>query len=185
MAQFVSNQFQAALSHLLAAEGRGAQSRLAGQQHIDRGYLNGIVKGRKPGSEEVRVKIAAHFGMAYEEMLALGRRLLAGEEEEGDVSSSHVPEALSGENAREEDHRLATLERVGSISEVIRKAVTILESDTRYRGILADLIDVFYEAVGTAEDNLSLRNQMREMELRIAGLEKRLSEEKDHPKKFA
>ena len=77
MAQLISQQFHAALCHLLKKEGRGAQSRLAIQQKIDRGYLNGIIKGRKPGSEKVRGKIAAYFQMTYDEMLLLGRRLLA------------------------------------------------------------------------------------------------------------
>jgi len=66
MDQLITNQFRAALTHLLAQEGRGSQARLAKQQNIDRGYLNAIVKGRKSGSEKIRSKIASHFDMAYE-----------------------------------------------------------------------------------------------------------------------
>ena len=76
MDQLITNQFRAALTHLLAQEGRGAQARLAKQQNIDRGYLNAIVKGRKSGSEKIRSKIASHFDMAYEDVFVLGRRVL-------------------------------------------------------------------------------------------------------------
>ncbi|MCJ7602939.1 MAG: hypothetical protein MUO63_15760 [Desulfobulbaceae bacterium] len=71
MAPSVSNHFNAALTYLLNQEGRGAQSHLAGQQKIDRGYLNAIIKGRKSGSEDVRAKIATHFHLNYEDMLVL------------------------------------------------------------------------------------------------------------------
>lgn len=79
MNQSVTNQFQAALGHLLIREGRGAQSRLASEQNLDRGYVNAIVKGRKPGSDDVKAKIAGHFNMTYEEMLSLGRGILSGD----------------------------------------------------------------------------------------------------------
>lgn len=49
--------------------------RLALAQNIDRGYLNAVIKGRKPAAEEIRLKIADHFGMLYEEMLVFGRRV--------------------------------------------------------------------------------------------------------------
>jgi len=71
-------KFRAALDFLLAREGRKAQSRLANQQNIDSGYLNSIIKGRKPGSITVREKIAAHFDLEYEDMLYLGRWILSG-----------------------------------------------------------------------------------------------------------
>lgn len=65
-----------ALSHLLSKEGRGAQSRLSRERNIDRGYLNAIIKGRKPGSDSVRTQIAEHFNTTYEEMLAMGRSII-------------------------------------------------------------------------------------------------------------
>jgi len=65
------------------------------------------------------------------------------------------------------------------------KVVEILESDTIYRDVLAELIDAFYDAVSTKKDNLKLRNQMKEMESRIVSLEKRLADDKDSPRKSA
>lgn len=53
------------------------------------------------------------------------------------------------------------------------KVVAVLESDTIYRDILADLIDAFHEAVSTHNENLALRNWMKEMEVRIARLGKK------------
>ena len=58
MIQSVAKQFHAALTHLLSEEGRGAQTRLANEQQIDRGYLNAIVKQRKLGSDKIRERIA-------------------------------------------------------------------------------------------------------------------------------
>ena len=52
--------------------------RLAVAQSIDRGYLNAVTKGRKPAAEEIRLRIADHFGMTYEAMLTLGRAVLEG-----------------------------------------------------------------------------------------------------------
>ena len=71
-------KFRTALEFLLAREGRRAQSRLSKEQSIDSGYLNSIIKGRKPGSITVREKIAAHFDLEYEDMLYLGRWILSG-----------------------------------------------------------------------------------------------------------
>ena len=76
MNQTFLKQFHAALIHLLKEEGRGAQTRLASEQEIDRGYLNAIVKQRKCGSDKVWDKIAHHFKMTFEEMLSFGRNIL-------------------------------------------------------------------------------------------------------------
>ena len=187
------------MSYLLGEEGRGAQSRLSCEQKIDRGYLNAIVKGRKPGSEEVRMKIAAHFRIPYEEMLALGRRLLDGDEIQvagasGNGTSETVPlppvSAIAhATDGSATDDRITPFAKPGRekepIAERLRKTVAILESDTSYRDVLADLIDVFYGAVRATDDNLALRNQMRAMESRIASLEKQLAYKKENPRKFA
>ena len=168
MAQSVSNHFNAALTYLLHQAGRGAQSHLAGQQKIDRGYLNAIIKGRKPGSDDVRAKIAAHFHLTYEDMLALGRRILENREED-------ILEGDSGVEQKELIHDKATETAGGvisSISEKIMKTVVVLESDSTCRDVLADLIDAFHEAVSTHNENLALRNRMKEMEVQIARLEK-------------
>ena len=73
-------KFRTALDFLLNKEGRNAQARLAKQQSIDSGYLNSIIKGRKPGSITVREKIAAHFELEYEDLLYLGRWILSGKD---------------------------------------------------------------------------------------------------------
>jgi len=193
MAQSVTHQFQAALAHLLAQEGRGAQSRLAGQQNIDRGYLNAIVKGRKPGSEEVRAKIASYFDMTYEDMLALGRGLLSrggldiSEGKKGNEQKSAAKDKIAQADKGVIDFKSPKKfrEAQSGFSEKIMKVVKILESDTIYRDVLAELIDIFYESVSTKNDNLKLRNQTKELESRIASLEKRLADEKDRVRKSA
>lgn len=193
MAQSFTNQFQAALTHLLTQEGRGAQSRLASQQKIDRGYLNAIVKGRKPGSEEVRAKIADHFNMTYEDILALGRGILgSGETEISEGTLENEQKAAERNDIAQIDKRVIDFkspkkfwDAQSGFSEKIMKVVEILESNTIYRDVLAELIDAFYESVSTKNDNMKLRNQMKEMESRIASLEKMLVDKKDDAQKSA
>ncbi len=193
MAQSVSNHFHAALTYLLDQEGRGAQSRLASQQNIDRGYLNAIVKGRKPGSEEVRAKVASHFNLPYEDMLALGRRILGRDEDVLSVSKkgSEQETATRNDIARTEQG-VGDFKSPGKPEEIqfdlsgkIMKVVEILESNTTYSDVLAELIDAFHEAINMKKDNLALRNQMKAMESRIASLEKMLAYEKECAQKSA
>lgn len=186
MNKTISKQFHAALTHFLDQEGRGAQSRLAREQNIDCGYMNAIVKGRKSGAEDIRTKIAAHFGMEYEEMLALGRAILdgkdissagvRGEAGEGDaaLSPSTAIENSAGEFMGPERTKAPPL----SISEKIVKVVEILESDSNYRNTLSDLIDEFHEAISVKKDNLVLEARIKEIELRMIDLE-RLAKKKN------
>lgn len=69
-------QFVTALNYLLEKQGRGAQARLANETKIDRGFLNAIVKGRSPGPQEKKEKIAGYFNFNYEDMLSLGRYII-------------------------------------------------------------------------------------------------------------
>ena len=62
----------------LCQDGSGVQARLAMAQNIDRGYLNAVIKRRKPAAGEIRLKIADHCGMLYVEMLTFGRRVQQG-----------------------------------------------------------------------------------------------------------
>ena len=183
----MSQQFHAALTYLLTKEGRGAQSRLARQQNIDRGYMNAIAKGRKSGAEDVRTRIATHFGMTYEDMLTLGRMLLEG----GDVLQAGNDGVRNEKGQVDKPPRLAML-RNGvielveakkyeshplSISEKITKTVAILESEGREREVLSDLIDLLYEKIRAGKDKLSLQGKIDEMESRIADLERQLIEQ--------
>ncbi|MBU0910592.1 MAG: hypothetical protein KJ717_13580, partial [Proteobacteria bacterium] len=156
--------------------------RLANEQRIDRGYLNAIVKGRKPGSEQVRAKIAAHFHMTYEEMLSLGRNLLRVTSGE---SIEEKKRTIDDEVIEKSDSKVGSSKTVASISECVRKAVQILESDSMYREVLADLIDAFYDAISTQQINHALQAELSEMKQRIACLEKELDESKSQLEKSA
>ena len=171
MIQTISKQYHAALTYLLANEGYGAQRRLATKQNIDPGYMNAIAKGRKLGGEDIRTKIAAHFGMTYEKMLALGRTILDG----GDIQS--VKESSSAEKETVDFKEAEKAEKPQqSISEIVQKVVEILESGSNYhRMVLTCLIDAFHEAIIVKKENQALQNHMQDMELRIANLEGRLS----------
>ena len=198
MSKSASNQFHVALSYLLRKEGRGSQTRLSTQQSIDRGYLNAIIKGRKPGSEDVREKIASHFNLAYEEMLILGRTLLEGDERTKEytgkcpdgTADQEIPAILSqiadkGERGSGIKPLGNAAKNVYSISDKIRKVAAILESDTSHRDILAELIDVFYAAVDTEKDKVATQNQMQEMESRLADMERQLADEKSQYRESA
>ena len=162
MDQLITNQFRAALTHLLAQEGRGAQARLAKQQDIDRGYLNAIVKGRKSGSEKIRSKIASHFDMAYEDVFVLGRRVLEQAESSAAnyenqtfdalTTAEPTPENTLGDDAI--DFKVPTKREGGSssIHTRILKTIEVLESDTKYGDLLAGLIDAFHDSLSTKRE---------------------------------
>lgn len=192
MNQPISKQFHAALTHLLAKEGRGAQSRLAREQNIDRGYMNAIAKGRKTGAEDLRTGIAAYFGMTYENMLALGRAILDGESvlstgdnqvarEEAVLSKEKKMENLVVEPREPPQQPEATLP---SISELIMKLVDIMGSGSNYRAALSNLIVDVHEKIGAKKDNLALEGRVKELESQVADLN-RLDYEKDEVRKSA
>ncbi|MHB1349779.1 MAG: hypothetical protein C4530_17520 [Desulfobacteraceae bacterium] len=188
MDQLIAKQFGKALVFLLKKEGWGAQARLAREKDIDRGYLNAIIQGRKTGSEHVRSQIADYFHMPYEEMLALGRRLLEGTAPDREARASQGAERLQDALEKESG---GTGGISGSspgsprISEIIQKAIVILESDTNYRHRLTDLIDTFHRELMAQEESTVLRSQLTAMEMRIAHLENMLADEKNGTRKSA
>ena len=193
MDQSAPNQFRAALTYLLDQEGRGAQTRLADEQKIDRGYLNAIVRGRKSGSEKKRSEIAAHFGMVYENMLSLGRRILNGEEnpsvekDNGVNSQSKGHVDAGGQENGIIDFKITPRHGAGSenIPDRIVSVIDVLSSDTGYADLLAGLIDAFHDSVSTKKENLALKNKLKEMESRIASLENGADCEKECMRKTA
>lgn len=193
MTQSVSHQFRAALNYLLAKEGRKAQTRLAGQQGIDRGYLNAIIKGRKSGSDAVRAKITAHFNMDCEEMLSLGRRIM-----DGELDPSEIQDSGTGPSTTEHVHHvestpetksLLTDRRGGQgslkISDKILRAIEVLESDTSYSDLLSGLIENFHEAIRIKGKNIVLQNKLERLESRTESLEKQLGKEDEQILKSA
>jgi len=197
MAQLVSKQFHASLIHFLSEEGRGAQARLALEQQIDRGYLNAIIKGRKAGSDKIREKIADHFGVTFEDMLSLGRRILNGEKG-SDVCEELVEEtkAISYERHKKlvdlESHR-QDQKMLGDFSEKIATAAKILGSNSAYGDFLASLNKLLQASLevdavkrendAVKEDNLKLQNKVSALEERLASVEKMLTGDNEFSKK--
>lgn len=72
--------FGAALKKLLDERPRGTQAKLAKAMEKESSYIADIKHGRGGGTEETRRFIAGFLGVRYEEMLALGQSLLAGEQ---------------------------------------------------------------------------------------------------------
>jgi transcriptional regulator with XRE-family HTH domain len=187
MDQLIAKQFSRALLFLLEKEGRGAQTRLAREMDIDRGYLNAIIQGRKTGSEQVRGKIADHFHMPYEEMLALGKRLLEGSDQErgrfGQIEGRSDIDPVQGSGEKKE-FSVASADSP-RISETIRKAIVILESDDETRLKLAGLIDAFYNELMARKESDNLRAQVEQLASRIVHLEEVLEDEKNATRKSA
>ena len=76
----VTEFFRLALSHFIEGK-RGVQSRIAAISDVEPAYFNQILKGKKPGSDEARRKIASALGFPgrqYEDFLDIGRDILAG-----------------------------------------------------------------------------------------------------------
>lgn len=91
-------------------------------------------------------KISAHFRLTYEEMLSLGRNLLW---DTGGKSIEEKNGTIDDEVTEKSDSKVGSSHTVSSISECVRKTVEILESDSMYREVLADLIDAFHDAIST------------------------------------
>ena len=205
MDQTATNQFRTALTYLLDQEGRGAQARLADLLGIDRGYLSAIIRGRKPGSEAKRCQIAAHFGMVYEDMLILGRRILNGEDDptrrgqEGKIPLSK--ESIDADKERVIDFKIPPINGSGSknVSEKIISFLQMLDSDSAYSMVLDGLLDIYQDSVRTKqknsdleeqlralkEENLEVKNHMKELESRLDRLESRSDDEKEILRKTA
>ena len=177
MSNDIPTRFRIALNHLLQQEGRGAQVRLARVENIDRGYLNAIIKGRKPGAEAIRSRIAAHFGMTYEEMLLLGRRLLAGGTDAGPESGKTESRRTEreGEDTRE-NHGLQEDAGV-HLADTLRKALDILESGTKLGDSLVEVVAVYHEALTGGRDQ-ELDTRLRALEERVRQMAGRLPAEK-------
>ena len=173
MSNDIPTQFRTALNHLLQQEGRGAQVRLARVENIDRGYLNAVIKGRKPGAEAIRSRIAAHFGMTYEEMLLLGRRLLAGDTDAGTKSGGTVSRRTERVGKDTGEGRGLQMDAGVHLADSLRKALDILESKTKLSESLVEVIAVYHEVLTAGRDQ-ELDTRLRALEERVRQMTERL-----------
>jgi plasmid maintenance system antidote protein VapI len=163
----IAEQFRAALNFLLYQEGRGGQVRLALAQNIDRGYLNAVIKGRKPAAEEIRLKIANHFGMTYEAMLTLGRAVEDGTVVQGQGLSQLGPSKDARSHAEsldrhQEKTKFDTLQRV----------LEMLDSETEYNAILNGVVEALDKAMKKRREKVDMAKRLELLEARMAVLER-------------
>ena len=163
----IAEQFREALNFLLHQEGRGAQVRLSVAQDIDRGYLNAVIKGRKPGAEETRLKIADHFGITYEAMLTLGRAIQNGTVIQGQ-GVSQLGSLIDKQQGLERDVRVPDKLK----SETLHQALEVLTSGTQYSAILTEMIDALHKAVKENRGNGEMGMRMKVLEERLSKLER-------------
>ena len=69
----ISEYFSAAVRGILDREPRGAQSDLALTLGISPAYLSQLLAGQKRWTEELQLKVAAHFGYGLFDLLETGR----------------------------------------------------------------------------------------------------------------
>lgn len=163
----IAEQFRAALNNLLQQEGRGAQVRLAVAQNIDRGYLNAVIKGRKPAAEEIRLKIADHFGMTYEAMLILGRAV-----EEG-VLSQDTENSRSWIARKSQIFLQVKADQVSTdlSLKALQQATEILTSETEYCAVLVDIISTLYKTLKNGRETGGGAERLKLLEARLEKLE--------------
>ncbi|WP_319587943.1 hypothetical protein [uncultured Desulfobulbus sp.] len=162
----IAEQFRAALNFLLHQEGRGAQVRLAGAQNIDRGYLNAVTKGRKPAAEEIRLKIADHFGITYEAMLTLGRAV-----EEGKVVQGQGLSRLGPSNDAQSSGERHDQPSDKTKSEALQRFLEVLHSETEYSNLLNEMTDAFYRAMKAKQETSHMVRRLEMLEERLGKLE--------------
>ena len=163
----ISSQMRVALLYLLDREGRGAQARLAATRKIDSGYLNGIIKGRKPGSEAIWAKIIDHFGVTYEDLLILGRKVQ--EKEEAGQDDLLIKTPVAGLDSPSEEKTIDGAFQAKS--DVIVKAIQVLNSGTTYGDLLSELIESLHNAIRTDQENTALHTWASTLEQRVTNLE--------------
>jgi len=83
--------FHAAFSRIISEGKRGLQAEIARKIGKEPPYINRIVSGDRPGTEDVRRSISSALGYTYEEMLSIGRRILDGQSEEGQRGATLPP----------------------------------------------------------------------------------------------
>ena len=162
----IAEQFRAALNFLLYQEGRGGQVRLALAQNIDRGYLNAVTKGRKPAAEEIRLKIAKHFGMTYEAMLTLGRAV-----EEGTVVQGHGLSRLGPSMDAQSHAENLDRHQEKTKSETLQLFLEMLDSTTEYSTILSGVVDALDKAMKERREKVDVAGRLELLEERLEKLE--------------
>ena len=70
--------FKAALQYFLEKQGRGIQKALATKLKVSQRHISEIKHGRANASVSLQGKIAAYFGMSFEDFIALGKWILDG-----------------------------------------------------------------------------------------------------------
>ena len=167
MSNVIADMFRAALNFLLHQEGRGAQVRLAVAQNIDRGYLNAVIKGRKPAAEEIRLKIANHYGMTYEAMLTLGRAVEEGTVVQGQGLSRLGPSKDARSHAESLDRHQEKTK-----SDTLQRVLEMLDSETEYNAILNGVVEALDKAMKERREKVDMAKRLELLEARMAVLER-------------
>ena len=167
MSNLIADLFRAALNFLLHQEGRGAQVRLAVAQNIDRGYLNAVIKGRKPAAEEIRLRIANHFGMTYEAMLILGRTVQEG------ALSQDTENSKSGIARKSQALLQVKVDQVSNdlSLKALQQATEILTSGTEYCAVLVEIISTLHKTLKNGRENGEVTERLKLLEARLKQLE--------------
>lgn len=139
-----ASPFAVGIKHLLAEKG-WSQGMLARRIGRSQSYISHIIRGDREGRRTTLEQIAEAFGSTYEEMLALGRRLLAGEGPAVLIPASDG--ACICVPIRRAHRPLDTSSPEPWVAEALGQAWAVLESGTKTAEALLLNIQEFYEKV--------------------------------------
>ncbi|MBA3005524.1 MAG: hypothetical protein KJ900_00855 [Proteobacteria bacterium] len=147
--------FVAALQYRLQEQGRGSKKQLVRHAEVSPNHLSDILAMRRNAGQQLKERFAQGLGTTVEEMLTLGRRILASKEIIDNTSLGQKQATNTGKSA------LSLMEM----------AAQILQSNSVYQKFLSENIQSYYQAMESdAMKNLEeqdLRLMMQELSEKI------------------
>lgn len=129
---------------------------MAEQSGVDSGSISHFLSKKRGLSDHSKFKIAEAVGYTYEEMLAMGRRILNG--------NFLKQDALTPPGEKNLDTQAKEVQGNNRVDEYIKKTARIITSKTIYKSALERNIDAFFQAVETEAEMNSIREQITRME---------------------
>jgi hypothetical protein len=152
--------FVAALQYKLQEQGRGSKKRLGHDAEVSPNHLSDILALRRNAGQQLKERFAQKLGTTVEEMLALGRHIIA--------SRAMIGSASSDQKMAVDTSRLAL--------SLMEMAGRILQSNTMYQKLLSENIQSYYQAMTSNSlnnlqdsDILQMMNELREHILLLQG----------------
>jgi len=139
--------FVAALQYKLQEQGRGSKKRIGHDAEVSPNHLSDILALRRNAGQQLKERFAQKLDTTVEEMLALGRRILASKEMIDSASLGQKQAADTGKSA------LSLMEM----------AAQILQNNSVYQKFLSENIQSYYQAMENDTLNSLEEQDVRQM----------------------